>query len=45
MGLRGNQGPGEMQGAFIDQTIVTAGKLRLNRAKFGQELRAKSAIA
>jgi cobalt-zinc-cadmium efflux system outer membrane protein len=28
---------GEMQGAFIDQTIVTAGKLRLNRAKFAQE--------
>jgi cobalt-zinc-cadmium efflux system outer membrane protein len=38
MGLRGNQGAGEMQGAFIDQTIVTAGKLRLNRAKFGQEV-------
>jgi cobalt-zinc-cadmium efflux system outer membrane protein len=29
---------GEMQGAFIDQTIVTAGKLRLNRARFGQEV-------
>jgi cobalt-zinc-cadmium efflux system outer membrane protein len=29
---------GEMQGAFIDQTIATAGKLRLNRAKFGQEV-------
>ena len=29
---------GEQQGAFIDQTIVTAGKLRLNRAKFGQEV-------
>lgn len=29
---------GEQQGGFIDQTIVTAGKLRLNRAKFGQEV-------
>ena len=29
---------GELQGLFIDQTIVTAGKLRLNRAKFGQEV-------
>src|SRR5262249_29406480 len=29
---------GEMQGAFIDQTIVTAGKLRLSRAKYGQEV-------
>lgn len=29
---------GELQGAFIDQTIVTAGKLRLNRAKFAQEV-------
>ena len=29
---------GELQGLFIDQTIVTAGKLRLNQAKFGQEV-------
>jgi outer membrane protein, heavy metal efflux system len=29
---------GEMQGAFIDQTIVTAGKLRLSRAKYGHEV-------
>jgi cobalt-zinc-cadmium efflux system outer membrane protein len=29
---------GEMQGLFIDQTIVTAGKLRLNRAKSAQEV-------
>ena len=29
---------GELQGLFIDQTVVTAGKLRLNRAKFGQEV-------
>jgi cobalt-zinc-cadmium efflux system outer membrane protein len=28
---------GERQGAFIDQTIVTARKLQLNRARFGQE--------
>jgi outer membrane protein, heavy metal efflux system len=29
---------GEMQGLFIDQTIVTAGKLRLDRAKSAQEV-------
>jgi cobalt-zinc-cadmium efflux system outer membrane protein len=29
---------GELQGLFIDQTIVTAGKLRLNQAKFAQEV-------
>jgi cobalt-zinc-cadmium efflux system outer membrane protein len=29
---------GELQGLFIDQTIVTAGKLRLNRATFAQEV-------
>jgi cobalt-zinc-cadmium efflux system outer membrane protein len=29
---------GEMQGLFIDQTIVTAGKLRLDRAKYAQEV-------
>jgi outer membrane protein, heavy metal efflux system len=28
---------GETQGAFVQQTIVTAGKLRLSRAKFNQE--------
>ncbi len=38
IGLRGDAAPGEHQGMFIDQTIVTAGKLRLNRAKFGQEV-------
>jgi cobalt-zinc-cadmium efflux system outer membrane protein len=27
---------GEMQGLFIDQTIVTAGKLRLDRARYAQ---------
>jgi cobalt-zinc-cadmium efflux system outer membrane protein len=29
---------GEMQGAFIDQTIVTAGKLRLSRATYAHEI-------
>jgi cobalt-zinc-cadmium efflux system outer membrane protein len=28
---------GELQGAFVQQTIVTAGKLRLSRAKYQQE--------
>jgi cobalt-zinc-cadmium efflux system outer membrane protein len=36
---------GELQGAFIDQTIVTAGKLRLNRAKFAQEVSQTEALA
>jgi len=37
--LIGVQGTaGELQGLFIDQTIVTAGKLRLNRAKYRQEV-------
>jgi cobalt-zinc-cadmium efflux system outer membrane protein len=29
---------GELQGAFIDQTVVTAGKLRLSRAKYAHEV-------
>ena len=29
--------PGEIQGGFVQQTIVTAGKLRLSRAKYNQE--------
>src|SRR5439155_15061164 len=29
---------GELQEAFINQTIVTAGKLSLNRARFSQEI-------
>lgn len=29
--------PGELQGGFVQQTIVTAGKLRLSRAKYNQE--------
>jgi cobalt-zinc-cadmium efflux system outer membrane protein len=37
IGLRSKAAPGEQQGIFIDQTIVTAGKLRLNRARFAQE--------
>jgi cobalt-zinc-cadmium efflux system outer membrane protein len=36
---------GELQGAFIDQTIVTAGKLRLNRAKYAQEVSQTEALA
>src|SRR5262249_31308749 len=28
---------GEIQGAFVQQTIITAGKLRLSRAKYAQE--------
>jgi cobalt-zinc-cadmium efflux system outer membrane protein len=37
IGLRGSPA-GEMQGVFIDQTIVTARRLGLNRAKFAQEV-------
>lgn len=37
IGLRGRQFPGEQQGIFVDQLIVTAGKLHLNRAKYDQE--------
>jgi cobalt-zinc-cadmium efflux system outer membrane protein len=36
---------GELQGIFIDQTIVTAGKLRLNRAKYGQEVTEMEGLA
>jgi cobalt-zinc-cadmium efflux system outer membrane protein len=36
---------GEMQGMFIDQTIVTAGKLRLDRAKYAQEVTQSAALA
>src|SRR5205085_5500455 len=36
---------GEMQGLFIDQTIVTAGKLRLDRAKSAQEISKAEALA
>src|SRR5207244_2587603 len=37
IGPRGKAALGEQQGLFIDQTLVTAGKLRLNRARFAQE--------
>jgi cobalt-zinc-cadmium efflux system outer membrane protein len=36
---------GELQGAFIDQLIVTAGKLRLSRAKSCQEVAQAQALA
>jgi cobalt-zinc-cadmium efflux system outer membrane protein len=36
---------GEMQGLFIDQTIVTARKLRLSRDKFAQEVSQTTALA
>lgn len=32
--------PGELQGGFVEQEIVTAGKLRLSRAKFAEEAEA-----
>src|SRR5260370_29645590 len=28
---------GELQGGFVQQTIITAGKLRLSRAKYNQQ--------
>jgi cobalt-zinc-cadmium efflux system outer membrane protein len=37
LGLRGKAALGEQNGIFIDQTIVTAGKLRLSQARFAQE--------
>jgi cobalt-zinc-cadmium efflux system outer membrane protein len=37
LGMRGKAGLGEQNGLFIDQTIVTAGKLRLSQARFAQE--------
>jgi cobalt-zinc-cadmium efflux system outer membrane protein len=37
LGLRGRAAGGEQNGLFIDQTFVTAGKLRLNRARYAQE--------
>ena len=33
----GKASPGELQGGFLQQEIVTAGKLRLSRAKFAEE--------
>src|SRR5262249_50758804 len=37
MGAAGTAG--ELQGGFVQQTIITAGKLRLSRAKYTQEAR------
>jgi outer membrane protein, heavy metal efflux system len=37
LGRRGSPG-GDFQGAFLQQEIVTAGKLRLSRAKYRQEV-------
>ena len=34
---RGRPSPGELQGGFVQQEIVTGGKLRLSRAKFAEE--------
>ena len=39
-GPTGKSTPGDFQGGFIQQEIVTAGKLRLSRAKYQQEARA-----
>ena len=41
----GNSGTAGQQGAFIDQVIVTGGKLRLTREKFRQEVSAMEAQA
>jgi len=38
-GPTGKSTPGEFQGGFIRQEIVTAGKLQLSRAKYNQEAR------
>lgn len=40
-----NGTPGEFQGGYIQQTIVTAGKLRLSRAKYCQEAREAAILA
>lgn len=36
----GPSSPGEMVGGFLEQEIVTAGELRLSRAKFAEEANA-----
>lgn len=41
----GRSTPGEFQGGFVQQTIVTAGKLRLSRAKYNQEAREAAILA
>jgi cobalt-zinc-cadmium efflux system outer membrane protein len=40
-----NDTPGEFQGGFVQQTIITAGKLRLSRAKYCQEAREAEILA
>jgi cobalt-zinc-cadmium efflux system outer membrane protein len=41
----GQRTAGEFQGGFVQQTIVTAGKLRLSRAKYNQEAREAEILA
>ncbi|MFO0849934.1 MAG: TolC family protein [Gemmataceae bacterium] len=41
----GNEGKAGQQGAFLLQQVVTAGKLRLNGAKFGEEVKQAEAAA
>jgi cobalt-zinc-cadmium efflux system outer membrane protein len=43
IGIAGSAG--EFQGGYVFQTIVTAGKLRLSRAKFNQEAREAELLA
>jgi cobalt-zinc-cadmium efflux system outer membrane protein len=47
IGYEGEQigAAGELQGGFVQQTIVTAGKLRLSRAKYNQEAFEASILA
>ena len=35
--VKGKPSPGDTVGEFVQQQIVTAGKLRLSRAKFAEE--------
>lgn len=44
-GPNGRSSPGEFQGGFIRQEIITAGKLRLSRAKYNQEAREAEIMA
>jgi outer membrane protein, heavy metal efflux system len=39
---RGKGSPGELVGGFVQQEIITGGKLRLSRAKFAEEANAAS---
>jgi len=40
-----NGTPGEFQGGFVQQTIITAGKLKLSQAKYDQEAREAAILA